>query len=234
MGENWIPVGAKYTLARRIRDLFDDTERDRLRKLGKRSKKSNNSFLQPEQKISNDNRIIVKTLENSVPPVEHIVTVSEPEKVIVKKQIPVTVYKPVLNWKDISIPFPKFSRKEWKIKIPKIKMNMTNLKKLGWLSIIITMIIVTALATFGVVRIVDVTDGNFLPEVYRYKVDQAIKERITPLEAQMQKISDIQNKLEAQEDARYFREVTHTPIPRPKTYTIRDAASGKILRVEVK
>ncbi len=218
MNESWKPTGAKYPLRRRILDIFDDTKGYRSwRKDAKTSlkkiKKNNLNLIPKEQ-----NYVQATTINDYIKPTEHFF------------EIP--ILKPKVIKKNFDIIFPQFilSRREIKIKIPKIKLNITNLRKLAFFGVFCASVIVVFFAAFVSWRIIDITDGDYLGETYRYKIAEFEKNLVIPLASRVDRIEKNQNEIDALRDAVEYRRLTGYKPPQKKTIRVYNSYDGKIIK----
>jgi len=239
-GDGWQTSGLyRKSIFRRIRDLFDVNAVKASKHIIKKQK---SLFLETKKKYIPATAIedyATVPMENADVFIPEVIAPSNSYVPVVvarptQLNIPVIIPKFSFLRKNVYFPVPKVVRKDYKLTVPRIKMNITNLRKLGWLTLIVTCIVSSLSVSFIFYRGIKFMDGDYVGEAYRYKMAKFESDLIIPIEARMADISAKQAEIDAKEEARLFREMTGAKIEKPRTYYMRDAASGKLLRVDVK
>jgi len=134
--------------------------------------------------------------------------------------------------KTYFIPVPKTefkierSKKVIKITLPKIKINMTMLRRWAFLSVIISSAVVAIVALIMFSRFIALTDGDFIGETYRYKIGKFENDVVVPLKAQIEILQGRVTTLEAKKEFKTFEEMTGYKPPKPKVIVINKFYKG--------
>lgn len=200
MREDWRAVGAKRTLWRRIRDRFDDTVMPSRRK-------KNNLFLKAK-KIEDYCAPPVIIYEPEVLPPGNLVLAPPVEEeirdlIIPTKIVTVPVPRIQVEKKEIFIPIKTIgftlsrSKKVIDIKLPKIKIKLVQLKRLMYITGSVAMIGILFFVAITAKRVIDLTDGDYLNTLIRYKMGEEIDARVNPVAARVDGLKNTVDTLEA-------------------------------------
>ena len=202
----WRWGGWKKPLWRRIRDFFDDTENTRSKKY------------HSQQDLKNS-----KSSYESLYPVIDIT-------------IPIPRFKFNFIIKTISIPIKtlsfSFNKKAIAIHLPKIKIDIRELKKIFLVFTLISVSLVLVLTAFFAWRVVSLTDGDYLGKTYLYKIDKFLEERVLPLDSSVKILNERVGDLEIKEESRAYKEQTNYK-PVIKQYNIYDSKKT-LIKTEIK
>lgn len=131
---------------------------------------------------------------------------------------------PVKKTYFIPVPVTKFeiarTKKVIKINLPKIKINMTMLKRWAFVSVIVSSGIIAIVALIMFSRFIALTDGDFIGETYRYKISKFETDLSNHVEARVDDVEKRMTELEAKKEFKTFEEMTGYKPPKPKVIVI--------------
>lgn len=220
-------VDFRRTPWRWVRDLFDTTSYLHQAKLLRKRQKKKKPPIQQNVIIPEVVKEIPKEISYEINPadknayihsdkIEDYAATSTPEVQVV------TIPKPYFI--PVPIPIKKYrfevEHKIIKITLPKIKINMTMLKRWAFASVICSSAIITIIALIMFSRFIAFTDGDFVGETYRYKMAKYETDLVVPLRAQIQALRNDVTNLEAKKEFKTFEEMTGYKPPKPKIIII--------------
>jgi hypothetical protein len=227
---DWQTWGWKKPLWRKIRDVFDNTEYVSYgKKLVKQKEKQYQQILKKQ-----DEKINQQEEQKFVP-------IKQVEDYIASNENKINIIPTIAPY-IIQIPFrfPKFKierngRKIIKINIdkylPKLKFKIINLKRLAYLSTTTCCIIVVFVSSFLFYRGLNLLEGDYLGEVYAYKVSKFEIETLAPLVNLLQDMNTRVNNLEAKKDFEDFKKLTNYKPPIKKEYKFYNK-KGELVEVK--
>lgn len=131
---------------------------------------------------------------------------------------------PVKKMYFIPVPKTEFkierTKKVIKINLPKIKINMTMLKRWAFVSVIVSSGIIAIVALIMFSRFIAITDGDFIGETYRYKMQKFETDLSNHVEARVDDVEKRMTELEAKKEFKTFEEMTGYKPPKPKVIVI--------------
>lgn len=137
----------------------------------------------------------------------------EPEP-LQKIKVPQLVYIPVKKYKF------EVEHKIIKVKLPKIKFSMPALKKIMYVFGIFAFLILTLMVVIISARIISLTEGDFIGEAYKYKINKFENDVVVPLHHEIDQLKEEVNDLQAKKEYRAFEELSGYRPPKPKVFII--------------
>ena len=123
-------------------------------------------------------------------------------------------------------------KKEIIFTIPEIKFEGISIKRLAYIFTIVVMAILLTFGIFVTMRVIALTDGDFLGETFLERVNSFMHSRVTPIENKVDLLNERMNALEEYDDTRRFRDAIRYK-PTVKVYNIYNK-NGLLIRREIK
>lgn len=222
MSEWQTKVNFRRTPWRWVRDFFDTTSYLHQAKLLRKRQKQEKKVIIPEVVV--ESFLKQKEIPYMMNPADkNAVIIPEPPPMPPKRIINEDVHlikKPYFV--PVTIKKYKFEveRKIIKIKLPKIKFSMPALKRILYVTGIVTFVVMTFITVIVGARIIGLTEGDFIGEAYRYKINKFEYEVVLPLRAEIEQMKGDIVTLQAKKEFKTFEEMTGYRPPKPKVIVI--------------